>query len=85
MVKIKFEINGREVKPEDFATSLEKALIKNIEEDIRKKLSSVKCPVHGEYPEVICRGHDLRNLSFEVKGCCQKLIEMVREKFKSNV
>lgn len=59
-----------------------------IDEETRKKVArfiedrigDLRCPDHGKAPTVTCSGTSLENLSFEVTGCCQKVIILANEK-----
>ncbi|MFB4203984.1 hypothetical protein KBTX_03114 [wastewater metagenome] len=80
MIDVSFEINGKKVNPDKIGDALEAAALKSISEQIKDKLRGVKCPEHGESPKVKVQGRNLDNLSFEVSGCCDALIERVKEK-----
>ncbi len=82
MVNITYEIGGRKVSLDGFVKGIEKAVLENATDQIVKALSSVRCKEHGQQPEVIVKGETINNLSFEVKGCCQKLIDQALEKLK---
>jgi hypothetical protein len=53
-----------------------------VEEYIGRRVGDLVCPDHGEPPTIICSGTRLDNLSFDVKGCCQKLIYTVKRKLE---
>ena len=40
------------------------------------KLHDVRCPKHHQAPRVIFRGSTLRDVSIQMSGCCETLIEM---------
>lgn len=80
MIDLKFEINGRPANPNNFRDPLEKAVMEAVSKQIRQKVSACRCPEHGKAPSILAKGRDLRSLSFEVKGCCDKLIADVRRK-----
>lgn len=82
MIEIIFEINGRRVSPGNLQNALEKALLQSIQESIQKKVGAIRCPEHGQAPKVICKGRSLDNLSFEVSGCCQSVIDSVVAKLR---
>lgn len=52
MVKVEFKLNGRTVRPDQIANQLEKALFKEVESNIRKKLWNVRDPETGASPTV---------------------------------
>lgn len=82
MIEISFEINGRQVNPQKIGSELEKAIYKQIEESIKKRVGTARCPEHGTAPKIICKGRSLDSLSFKVSGCCDKLIDAVKAKLK---
>ena len=80
MIDISFEINGKKVNADRVGNALEAEALKNISGQIKDKLRGIKCPEHGKAPKLIVKGRNLDNLSFEVAGCCDALIERVKEK-----
>ena len=82
MIKVTYEIGGRKVSIDQFGNELEKLALRQITEKIIKTLSSVCCPEHGKYPNVIVKGKTIDDLSFEIQGCCQNLIDFAMRKLK---
>lgn len=82
MIDISFEVGGRKVNPNQIGNALEKAVFQEVADNIKKSLSSVRCSEHGERPKVKVKGRNLDNLSYEVKGCCQSLIDKAIKKLK---
>ena len=82
MIEITFEINGRKVNPNKIGNEIEKSILQQVSNDIKKALSSVRCQEHGQAPSVTVKGKSLDNLSFEVKGCCQELIDEALKKLQ---
>ena len=82
MIDITFEIGGRKVSPDRFGDELEKAILSEVADNVKKALSSVMCPKHGQRPRVKVKGRNVNNLSWEVEGCCQELIDMAMNKLK---
>jgi len=80
MIDIKFEIGGRKASPNSIGDALEQAFLKEMADGIKKSLSSVRCPEHGRHPKVTVKGGAIDNLSFEVDGCCQSLIDTALKK-----
>ena len=81
MFSVTFEINGRRVRPNQIGNELEKAMMKTIAKNISNQTRNAVCPVHGQRPRVICKGRSLKNLAFDVHGCCNELTEMVKAEF----
>ena len=82
MFDISFEINGKKVNPNNMADALESAVISDIADSIKKSVGNIKCSEHGKSPKVKVKGRNLDNLSIEVNGCCDALIEKVSAKLK---
>jgi len=82
MIDVTFEIGGKKVSPNRVGDELEKAIFKQVTENIKKALSSVRCPEHGEHPNVVVKGRSMDKLNFEVHGCCQNLIDLATSKLK---
>lgn len=82
MIDISFEINGRKVNPNSVADAFEKAILVGVTSSIKDSVGSVRCSMHGSSPRITCKGRDLNNLSFEVSGCCQQLIDTVRTRLQ---
>jgi len=81
MVKVEFKLNGRSVRPNDIANQLEKAMVKQVQDGITKKLRNVRDPETGAAPTVKVVGRSLDNLSFEVMGS-PALIEEVKRRLR---
>jgi len=82
VIDISFEINGKKVNPRNIGNPLEKALLEQVEDSIKKQVGTVRCPEHGTAPKIVCKGHNLNSLSFEVSGCCEKLVDAVKARLK---
>ena len=82
MIDISFKINGRTVNPRNIGDELEKAVLTEVGDSIKKSLRSVSCPVHHKHPKVVIQGRDLSNLSFEISGCCDELIQKATSKLE---
>ena len=80
MIDVKFEINGRKVDPRNMKDALMGVVMEAATQQIRRKIGSCRCPEHGRTPTVIAKGRDVSKLSFEVSGCCDKLIEDVKRR-----
>ena len=82
MIDITFEIGGKKVSPDRLGDELEKAILSELAEKVKRSLSSVRCPEHGQGPRVTVKGRSVNNLGWEVEGCCQKLIDLAMNKLK---
>lgn len=82
MIDIKFNIGGRSVNPKNMKGAIEGAILQGVQDSIKKSVGSARCPEHGSSPKVVVKGRNLDNLSFEVSGCCESLIDNVKKKLK---
>ncbi len=82
MIDVTFEIGGRRVNPNRFGDEIAKAILTEVAANVKKGLSSVTCPEHGQRPKVRVTGRDVNNLSWNVDGCCQKLVDTAMKKLK---
>ncbi len=80
MLKITYEINGRKTTPGSLKNALEAAVLSTIEKNIKGSIGSIKCREHGQSPTILVKGRSLDNLSINVSGCCDALIEEVKKK-----
>lgn len=78
MVKIVWDANFKTLR-----TQLERSVLAQVEKAITRAVGNVKCPVHGEIPEVHVSGKGFDSLSFQVQGCCEDAIETVEEKLSN--
>ena len=74
--------NGRRIRPNQIASELEKAMAQKAAESIRNKVSHVRCRAHGQPARVLVRGRSLKDMAFDVSGCCDELIEEVKRKLR---
>ncbi len=80
MFDVSFEINGRKVQPNQIGDALTKAVLSSVAGQIKEKVGSVTCPDHGKSPKIVCKGKSVEKLNFEVSGCCETLINSVKQK-----
>jgi len=77
-VAFAFEINGEQINPGEIKDSEITLKIEAIVESVAGKVGGISCPDHMEAPRFICSGPDFDNLSLEVLGCCDKLVDIVK-------
>lgn len=78
MIDIEFKLNGRKVRLNDIANELERAMLKQVQDNIAQKLRGIRDPETGEAPKVIVKGRGLNDLSFEVSGSEALVAEVKR-------
>lgn len=59
---------------------LDEAARKKVAEFINNRVGDLVCPDHHKAPTIICQGKSLDSLSFDVTGCCTKIIQITKEK-----
>jgi hypothetical protein len=45
---------------------------------LRLELTALRCPVHGEAPELIVTRQDANGFSADIHGCCEELARLTR-------
>jgi len=66
-------------------TVIDEAARKKIAAFIDERVGDFRCPDHGKAPTITITGTSLDALSFDVTGCCTKLIMMTRERLEGPV
>lgn len=82
MFDISFEVNGKKVNPNNMGDAIEAAVLSSVSDSIKESVGSIRCPEHGESPKIKVIGSDLDNLSLEVSGCCETLVEQVKNELE---
>lgn len=59
---------------------IDEATRKKIAAYIEERVGGLRCPDHDKAPTITCTGDDLSNISFEVTGCCPKIIALTQER-----
>jgi hypothetical protein len=80
MADFSFEMGGKKVDPNDIDDELKRTMLLLIRQHIEEEVGTLCCPDHGSAPKIVCKGQDLDSFSFEVSGCCQKLVDYVKAK-----
>lgn len=80
MIEISYEINGKKVNPNNIANALKSAMIQEIGNSIKKSVGSIRCSEHHQAPKVLLKGKSFDNLSIEVSGCCDDLVQRVTDR-----
>ena len=62
--------------------ALEGAILKGVQDSIKESVGSSWCEEHCSFPKVTVKGHDIDSLSMTVTGCCDELIDHVKQKLK---
>lgn len=78
-----FEIGGKAINPTELDDPRERELLQGIVDSIVDRVEDMKCPVHNKHPHFLCHGDTIDELSLEVLGCCDGLVDMVRNRLDS--
>lgn len=54
-----------------------------VAEYVQNRVGGLRCPDHHQVPTVVVAGTRLDNISFSVNGCCNKIIQLVKEKLEA--
>lgn len=82
MLEIKYEVNGKPVSLENLQDALMAAVLVSVKNHVIETIGSATCPEHGGSPNITIVGNSLEDVSFNVSGCCQGLIDEVKRKFE---
>lgn len=82
MIDITFKINGKKVNPNNVTNALEAALLQSYSESIKKSIGSLRCHEHNQAPKITVKGKTLDNLSLDISGCCDDIIQKATNKLK---
>jgi len=77
-VPFAFEVNGEAIDPTNIKDAEIAKQLDAIVESVVDKVGDLKCPEHSEAPRFICSGPDFDDLTLEVQGCCDKLVDIVK-------
>lgn len=75
-----FEIGGQVVNPDKIENPDEAKTIKSIMESVSARVGDLHCQEHDEGPRFVCTGDSYEDLSLEVMGCCEALVERVTQR-----
>jgi hypothetical protein len=76
--KLTFKAGGSDVSGSQFVDKVMDAALENVRKNLIAKIEAVRCPEHGQGAEAI--GKDPGGINFEVRGCCDKLLEEVKRR-----
>ena len=61
---------------------VDEATRKKIAAYIEDRVGDLRCPEHDKAPTIVVNGDNLETMSFDVTGCCTKLIQITKEKLQ---
>jgi hypothetical protein len=75
--KSSLTFNGRPFDSGEFQRHLMQRVTESANSQIKERISNIRCPDHGSSAHVTPSADG----AFNVKGCCQKLIDLVKQSF----
>jgi len=82
MIDIAFELNGRKVDPKTMGAGLQRAMLSTIREALGERIGDVECEDHHCHPHILCKGPSVVELTLEVCGCCDRVIDTVETRLQ---
>jgi len=80
MFDLNWKFNGKKIRPEQIGNELMKFATKNIQTQLKRKIESQRCSIHGKTAKLIAKPGSFD--SMKVEGCCQEFISKVSAKLK---
>ena len=74
-----WEVDGRRVSEAGLEDAIIKAVLEDITEQVQIELSDMKCPEHGESPDVTIKYTD-EGVEYQCGSCCEAFNEAVEAK-----
>jgi hypothetical protein len=81
-MKIRLELNGRELRFDDLAKEIEKSAIKEAVSSVEASIRRMRCRIHGQHARLIRTGGTGKSIRFEVQGCCSEFIEKIKSELR---
>ncbi|MCW8829329.1 MAG: hypothetical protein OQK94_09785 [Gammaproteobacteria bacterium] len=78
-----FLIGGEEINPETAEDPVQVDIMEQIMNNITVRMEGLVCPEHQQAPRFLCSGDSFDDLSIEVHGCCEQLVELTRQRMES--
>lgn len=78
-----FIIDGIELDPSSAESPEQVDRMERIMESISARMEGAICPEHHEAPRFLCTGDSLDDLSVQVHGCCEQLVELTTQRMSA--
>jgi hypothetical protein len=78
-----FEIGGKVVDPSKIENPEEGKIVKSIMESVSDRIEDLHCQEHDEGPHFVCTGTCFEDLTLEVMGCCETLVEQATKRLSA--
>ena len=73
--------NGRPFRAQDFASDMERAMVKQVADEFHRRFTSIRHPDTGEFPTVVVHGDRLDDLRVSIEGS-PELLAIVNERLQ---
>jgi hypothetical protein len=77
-----FVINGKELDPANPENPEQQDTMERVMESISARMEGLTCPEHNETPRFLCSGDSMDDLSIQIHGCCNELIEQATKRMQ---
>ena len=82
MFKLEYKIGNRTVSEDEFLKNFEESALSLAHSAVEERVSSVRCPIHGQSPSNFRVLREGENISYEFTACCERLRSAVWEALK---
>lgn len=82
MFKLEYKVGGRSVSKDAFIDNIGDAAVQLAASAIRERVSSVRCPVHGQSAGSVRVTRSGDKVSYEFTACCEQLKAAVAKAFE---
>lgn len=83
MFKFTLKIDGQEIDPQRLTNPAQALAVKDMRDQLKRKLRNVLCPEHRKSPEVTVLYIEGKQ-HIQVQGCCQQLVDMTMQALLSS-
>jgi len=82
MIDVQFEVAGRKISLDGMNPGLQRSMLATIREALGERVGDVECPHHHCAPHILCKGPSVVELSMEISGCCDHIIDKVESRLQ---
>lgn len=83
MVNIKLQINGRTVSPSQLKSEIERAIYRQVENQLKSRIGTLVCKTHHKGPTILCTGKNLNQIKYEIEPCCKEFGDLIKTKIRA--
>jgi len=80
MIDVLFEVAGRKINLDGMHPGLQRSMLATIREALGERVGDVECPHHHRTPRILCKGPSVVELSMQICGCCDHVIDQVESR-----